>query len=276
MIASHFVLALTLHADPLENLIETEKQDREAWEDQGGELPELYLWGDKTGIALEPCDEIPFDELVEISRGKPSAKESELNLDIPRVREALESGCLFRPGDVFMAVGNGEQKHVMIKKLVVRRTPGPALWGIFLEQLADDPLFFATHADWIEGPNQAVPLTEQPAIKKDEDFDSATIVLGAPNAERLEILRRRNPTPDDDQLPNEILLRHLNGHVETVWSERVDAKKGSGRIRAGLAMDYNADGFIDLIVTGSHEKRPYRLILEGKEDGFLMKNVTLF
>jgi hypothetical protein len=63
--------------------------------------------------------------------------------------------------------------------------------------------------------------------------------------------------------------------MEKLWSERVDVKKGSGHLRVDAMLDYNRDGFIDLIVFGDHNGCPYKIIFEGTKTGFSRLDLPL-
>ena len=285
------LLLSPLHAaDPLDKLIMSEQEARDEWAQDADELPPASLWGNRTGVelSLPLCEPLPFDELIELSRGNPQNQETVLNLDLPRVREIMDRTCLVRPGDPLMAVGPGEQQRVALKNFVIRRDR-PAcsddspysLWGTFPEPLPWDPIFFSSLEGWPEGGNAAVALTESPPSDESElrarvaklvkdlsDFRITTIDIKAPNADALIVLRRKVATLEDDMLSNDMVLRQQGELLEVVWSERVDSKKGSGSLRPEVALDFNGDNFTDLVLSGTHQGCPYRLVLEGGEMGF--------
>jgi hypothetical protein len=149
------------------------------------------------------------------------------------------------------------------------------------EPLTEPPVFFTTKADWAEGENRFSNLVENKfsnvddirnkLSKKIPDFYDYNVTyhrFQAPNVSTIYVLRRKIITLEDDTLPNEMLLWDNGKDVDQLWVERVDQKKGSGHVRVSASFDFNADGLLDLIITGDHTKCVYTQIFEGKNDGF--------
>lgn len=294
------LLAGVSHAvDSLESLIEKEQKAVKEWAEEAEELPPAMLIGDRTGVELYSaitnrgkgnalCEPLPFDELIELSRGKPSGRETVINTDLPRVRELLQDACVVRPGDYFLAVGAGRQARVPIKRLVIRRDRAScpqdspySLWGAFATALDDDPIFFLSGEDVPEGDNGFLSVLEQPipggttglkagwprGIGDARDYDAWQVAFGTSTADRLVVLRRKTVSLDDDGLPNAALLIERDGKTEMLFMERVDVKKGSGHLQPACFIDYNKDGLTDLIVTGDHAGCPYILVFSGSSEG---------
>ncbi|MCG3204197.1 MAG: hypothetical protein KCHDKBKB_00906 [Elusimicrobia bacterium] len=278
--------------DPIENLIEEEIKTKEEWTQGAEELPFVVFLGDKNGLKIQSdliCQPIPYDELIELSRGQASDRETVLNLDIPRVREILETICLLRPGDEVLAIQAGTQVRLPLKDFVVRQD-APAcrggspfsLWGTFSEPLLSTPLFFVTQDTWAEGDNHFVALTEQnpgpfeqawrAAVKNvlpdQDEFRLSFIDLPDLSPRKLIMLRRKVAQLEDNGLPHQILFMEQDTKVEKVWEERVDIKKGSGHFQVEAALDFNGNGFFDLWMSGVHQGCPYQMVLEGGEEGF--------
>ncbi len=288
-----------LHADQLDSLIDQEKQNQKQWTDDVDELPPAYLWGNKAGVEIYAasaydgkagslCQPIEFDELIEMSRGTITDRETILNLSLPRVREMLQQSCMIRPNDKLIAVGEGWQKTVVVSEFVVRRDrlvcphDSPfSLWASIEPQLEQEPIFFSSEGSWPETDNgfqrlrEVEPLDQDSPIRKtveslvpdQAEFKLMLVGLHATNADLLYLLRRRTATLEDDGLPNEILLIKSGTQVEKLWVERVDIKKGSGHLRVEAMLDYNHDGLIDVIVSGDHNGCPYQIVFEGTSTG---------
>lgn len=292
VVLGFFIQGPVFSADPLENLIDGEKKAREEWTEEAEELPPAFLWGDKNAVALNSlliCQPLSFDELIEISQGDPSDKETILNLDIPRVREIIQGACLVRPKDPLFVIGEGNQQRVTFKNFVVRRdrpvcsSESPfSLWGSFDETLKEIPIFFSTTLTWPEGENQYAKEVEQKPlalegilrqklaekVNDQREYRLWTVEKSSSNVERFLILRRATAQLEDDKLPNEILLAETAGEIESLWMERVDISKGSGHLRIEATLDFNGDGLLDLLLSGDHQGCPYRMAFEGSLDGF--------
>lgn len=286
-------------ADALGKLIDKEQKEKAAWTETDGDLPPAYLWGNssaveiynpldqlKTGNPL--CQQVPFDQLIDLSSGSASANEIVINTDLPRVRALLEDTCLTRPGDTMIAIGEGRQVPAKLDKLIVKREPQLcptqepySLWAGIKHDLQGWVLFLTTDDTVKEGDNQWRLLTEERAqpdtalknwfeanVKNLTDFSAFQIPMGAPNCSDLFVFRRRSVTPDDDKLPNEIIVTLRDKTYETVWMERVDQANGSGSLQVHSALDFNKDGFVDFIVYGSHQKCPYQMVFKGTPTGF--------
>lgn len=294
------MVASYLAADPLESLIDNEKKAREEWTEEIDELPPAYLWGDQNGVELYSssnpedkqnliCQPLPFDELIELSLGNPADHETILNVDLPRVRELLQTACLVRPGDSLVAIAAGDQKLIRIKQFILKRdqaicpqTSPYSLWGTLEEPLVEAPLFYTTVLTMPEGNNSYLKWVEQKPLDQENDirkkltakvvdqseYRLTIIDIHSSDLERLLILRRSTADINDDGLPNEIILAQTTADIEKVWIERVDLKRGTGHLRVESTFDYNADGFRELQISGEHQGCPYQMVFEGSKEGF--------
>src|SRR5258708_24205627 len=119
-------------ADQLESLIDDQKKAAESWSAVQGELPAVFLQGDRTGVEIYSpavsgeessalCEPVEFDELIALSRGDPNASQIVVNTAVPRVHALLDRECIIHPGDHVLEVGPGSQRLVKTSRYVIRR-----------------------------------------------------------------------------------------------------------------------------------------------------------
>ena len=301
-----FFAPLARGSDPLDALIEKEKVEYEDWTSSPLELPTTILLGNVRGIelysdrfrpsreALTLCQPLVMDELIELNGGERGATNQVLNLQLSRVREILGDACLARPDDPFVAVGPGVNTLVALKDFLIKRersscpqTPSYSLWGVIDKTLPEAPLFFSTDIHLTEVENEFVPADgiphrsvnpahlEKPypsnlalLVPFIEEYDVIVYDLGALNCDKIAYAKRRVVTPDDSDLPNEILISLHAGHAEILIQERVETKGVSGHLQLVGSMDFNKDGWRDLFIEGDHEECNYFVLFEGVEAGF--------
>lgn len=292
-----FLCILPGWSDPLESLIDQEKEEIQQWMEIEGELPAQVLFGDQSGAMLYAawhedgnllCGPVEFDAFEGADRLRGPAGMT-LNVSHPRVRDILGRATLMRPHDELMAIGAGWQKIVRVEEFRVKpaRAYCPsdspyALWLTFEPGLAQPPLFFSSDARLSEGANEfrrPAPL-EKPSISDEiagaletripfwREYEITRYDIDAPNCDFLLLLRREDVRMEDDGLPNEMLFWSKGDITELLAMETVDARKGSGHIDAPGVFDFNDDGNADLWIGGNHEGCVYRLLFEGKEHGF--------
>lgn len=280
--------------DPLENLIEKEHQEEQDWADDPirAELPPAIMIGNTGAVQIfgpgsstgdkALCNALEIDELIEVSRGQSTDAEVEINTSLPRVREILEDSCLIRPDDEIFAVGRGSQKIVHVEKFIAKRRPVDSLWMTVNPPLDDEPLFYTTLPELAEGSNQYVrvdsfesgPLDETlkqrtlNQVSYLEEFTAIAYKVNDPSLQQLIYLKRRHSAPEDDKLPNEILLAVRGMDVVKIWEEAVNMEKGSGSLSPEGMFDFNQDGILDLELTGSRAGRPYVIFFKGTGRGW--------
>lgn len=293
------ILPFCLNADPVETLIEEKKTEAQTWAEEE-ELPPVFVLGDASGAQIYDdafssypspflCDSVELDRLAELAGFEPNEHFKILNTSLSSVQRLLEQGCVLRPQDVLLAVGPGWQKNVYVKGFAMKRDRAVcphdspfSLWASYTDSLAEDPLFLTTELGLKEGLNEfrsIKPLAEND-VNKDllfqlkktvsffYDYRVASYRLSMENCERVLILTRDNPGPDDALLPNEMMLFQKGDALETLLLERVDLKKGSGWIRDVSLLNFNNDAWIDLFVTATRHKCPYTVLFRGTKEGF--------
>jgi hypothetical protein len=285
-------------SDKLESLIEAEKEQEEKWLEETRELPAVFLWGDESGVQIDDpgaignpsalCTEVPYDQFLFNTNQSASWQDPELNTASPLLRQLLADTCLIRPTDQVLAVGEGWQQTVVLKKFVLRGSGSAcdnefpySLWGQFDGPLPGSPLFFATDAELPSGDNNfaaiewktAGPLVshEHPLRSPVPDLNDYTVALssiGAANVDALYFLERRIMTLEDEDLPHHVIAWCSGERCETLWLERVSRKNGSGHIRVLGTLDFNFDGRRDLVLEGDKSGCAYKQIFQGLEIGF--------
>ncbi len=296
-----FLVLVSARADEIDSLVDQEKADTDRWMSEPGELPPVYRFGlpgsvevystaaDKGNSDNALCTGAEFDELIGLTRGNPEDPQTEVNLKLPRVREAMERMCLIRPGDSLTAVGWGWRKEVVVGDFSIRREK-PAcqddqaysLWGNLIEALPEAPVFFttvpgldaSTFSFRLAGDLAAVSL-DAPALKALggqmkflEDYEIHGFEAGFPNCDKLIKVERKHVNLEDSSLPNAGLYWQKGDEVGRIWEERVDAERGSGHIKIEGLLDFNSDGFIDLLISGDRFNCPYQILFLGQADGF--------
>lgn len=286
--------------DEVETLINTEELEMESWKDSEGDLPPILMVGDHKAFlayaapnerARDPmlCSAIEFDELLELSKDEAMPDEVIVNVKKPRVRDAISDNCLVRPGDPVMAIGPGWQMLVVARDFVVRREryqclndPPSSLWVTFDAELPSEPIFFTTNLQLSEGSNDYKSSNELSIssftktirwavgaqVQFLDEYEPKVISVSAPNCDHLIHLRKKLVTPNDAELPNEVILTEKDGGVDLLLMEKVDPKKGSGHVVLEGIFDSNKDGKMDLVLKGDHQGCPFRVVFQGLEIGF--------
>ena len=69
-------------------------------------------------------------------------------------------------------------------------------------------------------------------------------------------------------LPNQLIVAFSKGFFTTLVTESVRRSEPTGKLTILGWLDYNRDGFSDLIIDGRRGDCVYRLLFEGFSDGF--------
>lgn len=288
--------------DPLNDLIEKEKSAVQEWseESSGDEaLPDLLLpaagteavlYADRLfeQTSLRLCEPMRLDELAELTRGNSADERTVLNFQLPRVREFIGQRCLVRINDPLIAVGPGSNSLVFIQEMAVEKVPSVCSSDSEFEFRArltprpeQRPLFYSTDVDIGEGENQFRPLKEeeanppdpvlQAALKEKIEFldEYAVFVWKIDSAaDQLVLLKRIKVSLDDIGLPARIGLIFREGALEELMVERVHKDAPATSIRPSAVLDYNRDGYLDVVFKGYDAHCSYFYIFKGGADGF--------
>ncbi len=286
--------------DIVEGLIEHEKKSYQDWLDDADEPPAVYLPGSRSGVEVYSpafrdeesqvlCHDPALPELLEMTGAESDARETVLNLQRLRVREKVGDACLARPGDRVVAVGRGWQEERTLDAFVIQREkpacaeePPMGLWMTFDHPLPEDPLFVTTDPTVLPKDNLFIPAEQYavaPAgpemlgrlkgvVQFPEDFRVTLISVGATDADAIVLFERRNLTPDDDGLPAMVAAVITKDSIQTLWTERVDIRRGTGRFEFLGTLDMDGDGVRELVFSGIHQTCPYTTVFRRAEDGF--------
>jgi hypothetical protein len=300
LILNLLVLPVAAESDPVENLIQDEHVTQQPAPASDEELPPMFLFGSADGVKIYSrgtqtldnawvCQSLELDEVVQLTRGDPSAAATTVNLDIPRVKTMFEDSCLIRTGDYLMALALGFQKIVSVNRFSIRqqgtgcsRESSLTLWANLEDPLEQEPFLYSTNLDLPEGGNDFRNLDELSEVSEDKtvrehldgavrfinEYDVKIYLVNAPNCKYLAHVKRRSVTLEDNGLPNEILLWAQGDEFLQFWIEKVDERNGSGHIRIDGVWDYNGDGLVDLLINADHQKCPYHMLFNGLEKGF--------
>lgn len=298
-----FALASAAHSassDTVGELINQEKTAQSAWKQEEGDLPPLILIGDGHGVLVYQagleranagllCSDISFDELFETAAPSDPNATVEVNTALDRIRETIEDHCMVRPGDPLIAVGPGWQEIVTVKAFEIRPDrsgcpddPKYSLWVTYDGAIPDVPYFFMTDvsiptgankfsaaADW--KPTPLTPLLRNrvsPEVSFIDEYDGEMWAIGQPNCDHLIHLTKKRISPDDNDLPNEVLLAEKEGTVQLLLVERVDLSHGSGHLKPVATFDLDHDTDPELVVEGDHQGCLFRAAFRGREFGF--------
>ncbi len=295
-------LSLDIRAgdDDIENLITQEQTEQQKWEDIEGDLPPARLLGDKNAIRIYSpanqttrdnflCSAIEFDEILELNRDEKLTQEFKLNANLPRIREYLTESCLVRPGDPFLAVGEGWQELVVVHDFIVRPEtpvcpddPAYSLWVTYEGALPGDPVFFSTEVEWPVGSNgyksaQEIPGEELDAKTKNllanalpfsDEYAVEVFVLNAEKGIRVIQVKRDSIGSDDPSLINEAVYSLIGTDLTLLQSEQVDSVNGTGHLSMEGIFDMDGDKGVDLLLKGDRRKCSYRAIYRSTESGF--------
>lgn len=287
-------------SDSLQGIIDTEKKSYQDWLDDADEPPATYLPASRTAVEVYSpafreeesqvlCQDPDLPELLELTGAETDARETVLNLSRPRVREKVGGACLARPGDRVVAVGRGWQEERTLVDFVIQRErpacpeePPMGLWMTFDQPLAEDPLFVTTDPTIPAKDNLFVPAEQYPVapasaeimarlnglVQFPEDFRVTLLSLHLPEAEAIVLFERRNLTPEDDGLPAMVAAVITKDAVQSLWAERVDVRRGTGRFEFLGTLDMDGDGVRELVFTGIHQTCPYTVVFRRGERGF--------
>jgi hypothetical protein len=287
-------------SDPLQGLIDDEKQAYEEWLEASDEPPLAYMPATRTGTELYSpsyhdkgadllCHAPDLADLIELSGGDLRASRNVLNLSRPRVRDAVGEDCLVRPGDRVIVVTRGRNVETNLGEFVVEAEKAPCkhdppfgLWADFEQPLAEDPLFATTDPTLKPGDNLFVRADQYPVaaasaetvarMKKlvpyPEDFRATMIDLQSAGLEALVLFERRTITLDDNGLPAVMAVAVSTAGVQVLWSERVDSRHGTGSLHFEGTLDLEGDGSPELAFTGVHRTCPYIVVFRRVEGAF--------
>ena len=93
-------------------------------------------------------------------------------------------------------------------------------------------------------------------------------MASSPNCTALIRLVREKVDKNDEGLPNELILSIKNNNISVLAQEKVSLQSRSGHIRIIGTLDWNGDGFMDVLLAGDHEGCSYQSLFIGTEDGF--------
>ncbi len=297
----YFSPLFSVESDQVESLIESEQKEEKEWVDSEGDLPPVFLNGDQTGIEIYSpalnrskhsllCTDVEFDELTGFN-DDPLKPRNQIVLDIgsSAIRESLSLSCLLRPSDEFLAIGPGWQNTVTLDQFVVKQEqplcpsdPPYSLWVLFKEELPGEPLFFSSDNELPMGANQFRSLEKlaispldaglKSALAKEiefiDEYKISVYEVEAKNCDHLLVFKRETVGPEDNDLPNEMVLTEEKGNFEIIQMEKVNTTKASGHVEIEGVLDYNGDGWVDLLLQGTHAGCFYRAFFEGQEKGF--------
>lgn len=287
-------------ADPVESLIQAERDAYQEWLDAGEDPPAAFLPGAKAAVELfSPayrddaasliCSDPDLNELIELTGGTPTAFETVLNLSLPRVRDAVADACLVRPGDRVLAIGRGWQEEREIAGFVVRREKPAcpsgdphALWALLDRPLPEMPLFFTTDPAVLAGDNGFVPIEQYPVapasadttarlekvVAFPEDYRVTAIDVRKEDLNALILFERVDVRGEDDGLPAMVVVALAPQGPRALWTERVDRRRGTGRFDVVGTLDFDGDGGTDIVVSGHHGGCAYTVVFRRSEDGF--------
>ena len=291
--------------DSVGDLINTEKQSYQDWLDAADEPPAAFLSGDSSSAELYSpafpssdgllCSSLEADELIELSGGDPQAPETALNLELPRVRDAIGESCLVRPGDRLVAVGRGWKLERTVSAMVVRREKAPCpddspygLWGTLDEPLPEAPLFFTTDPALQPGSDFWIPKeglepsafsaagpTLNALVPIPEDYDLRAWKMPGVSTATLVLLVRRQIEDRDDGLPSVALGLAGPAGVTALWIERVDQTAGTGSFDVDGVFDFDSDGRFEIAISGFHQRCPYQTVLRDHGDGWAPLDIPL-
>jgi len=286
--------------DSVQGLIEKEKKSYQDWLDDAEEPPAVYLPATRLAVqvfspafreeeAQVLCHDPDLPELLEMTSAEADAHVTVLNLQRPRVREKVGDACLARPGDRVVAVGRGWQEERTLDDFSVQHEkpacPEEAplgLWMTFDRPLHEDPLFVTTDPTVPAKDNLFVPAEQYavaPAgpdimsrlkgvVQFPEDFRATVLSLRVPETEALVLFERRNLTSDDDKLPAMIAVLVTKETVQSLWTERVDMRRGTGRFDFVGTLDMDGDEVRELVFSGIHQSCPYTVVFRRGEGGY--------
>lgn len=287
--------------DPMEDLIEEQQKSGSDWmeEIQRAELPPVFLVGSKEQVLIKGtgfnkertglCDSLEVDELIDLSHGSTTADQFKVNVSLKPAKQALEDGCLIRPDDDLVAVTRGSIQPIHVGAFWVKnealkcpREVSSSLWMEVEPPLKEEPLFFTTISGLEPMANRYAPassFTTRPpddalkeklrtAIRFIGDFNVSVYEVGDPSLDIIVWLKRVRTEPEDDKLPNEMILGRRGPDLYKVWEEPVDVKNGSGSLVFGSVFDFNNDGLLDLELNGVQGDCPYTLFFRAESKGW--------
>jgi hypothetical protein len=286
--------------DPVEGLIASEKASYQEWLESAEEPPAAYLPATRLAVEIfSPafrseeadllCDDPDLPELIELTGGDSTAREVVLNLSLPRVRGAVGEACLVRPGDRAVAVGRGWQVERSLAGMIVQQErpacpedPPHGLWMTFDEPLPEEPLFVTTDPAVQIRDNLFIPAEQVPVasagpeilarfkglVRFPEDYVVTLAEVRAPDLDAVVLFERRAISSEDDGLPAMIAAAVSPDSVQVLWAERIDARRGSGRFEFVGTLDFDGDGYREIVFSGVHQACPYTVVFRRGTAGY--------